>query len=119
MPAAVIAHEPIVLRERSNLAVPHVERRGERIRQHQYGRIRWPVDLNIQCAAVDIDHRHLIPFQNLSTLAALRTLVSPPLNAPNLTIDEGLSAALISHQFKQACEFAHGDMAADTQILAQ
>ena len=59
--APVVAHQAKVLGEFGGLVVPHVQVGAERIRQHQHGRAIAALDLDIDRAAVDIDHRHEIP----------------------------------------------------------
>jgi len=69
--AAVVAHEPEVLRERRDLVVPHMQRGAERIRQHQYRGVVRTLDLGMDDATVvgfDIGHFLLL---------RRRTLISP------------------------------------------
>jgi hypothetical protein len=56
--ASVIAHEAKVLRERRNLAIPHVERGAERIRQHEYGRAFGALDFDVDRTTVGADDGH-------------------------------------------------------------
>jgi hypothetical protein len=59
--AAIEADKPETLGERLNLRVPHVQRRPERIRQHEDRRAFGSFDFHVDRATVCIDDRHKSP----------------------------------------------------------
>src|SRR5262249_11448388 len=93
--APVVAHQAKVLRERRNLAIPHVQRGAERIRQHQYGRALLPLDFDVDRAAVGVDYKMVPPstiFRSVTPLAAYRRSANPEAIPASAMLRRGESA---------------------------